>query len=442
MNSDKRINYVEFDKIFICKCKKCENPNTHYGMCKYHLKNLKNDINQKIDNINSDCVGCYIYYDDIIKKNIKYKKEIACKLDENIEMINYYIYEDIITDYNHYYNDYNNERHIISDVYYNSMIRKERMYEMMDNELLSSIKKIEEIDYEMNRNKNLYEHHPDKMIKEDRIKYLCEKNKIKIKLICDVFINNIHNIIDDYINYKGITRNIYNIKQLKNMCVEYKILTKKLCEIEKNMVMNVCMKKVCEGKIVEKFGEDERMREYLPKKMDDKQKRGDEMSKKIKNVKLAKITDGEYKILKFLTKYYKSHDECLYFSNEQRFDNNFYYNNLSYDFFIIVIDKEQICQAITIEIDGYQHFGHSHYNENNKEEEYCKRITYDLIKDYYCWINNIRILRIHYSEKENMEHIVEEYLDNIINCRERMQLIHKNHPDYKKNLYHLCDSFC
>lgn len=76
-------------------------------------------------------------------------------------------------------------------------------------------------------------------------------------------------------------------------------------------------------------------------------------------------------------------------------------------------------QNILIEYDGEQHF---YYNEMFTKENFIKTQKRDKIKNQYCLNNNIRLIRIPYTEKN---YISKEYLINLItNGGRDMELSH------------------
>ena len=70
--------------------------------------------------------------------------------------------------------------------------------------------------------------------------------------------------------------------------------------------------------------------------------------------------------------------------------------------FYIEFDNEQI----VIEYDGEQHF-----KPKFGEYEFDRTKINDAIKNEYCSKNNIRLLRIPYNKFNNIEEIIEEFLN-------------------------------
>jgi hypothetical protein len=98
------------------------------------------------------------------------------------------------------------------------------------------------------------------------------------------------------------------------------------------------------------------------------------------------------------------------FIKEKRFENCKDKLSLPFDFYI---PKLNYC----IEYDGKQHYEYIRYMKGREigEEESIKNFEkirkHDRIKDEYCRINNIGLLRIPYTEFNNIESILESYLD-------------------------------
>lgn len=74
-----------------------------------------------------------------------------------------------------------------------------------------------------------------------------------------------------------------------------------------------------------------------------------------------------------------------------------------------------------IEYDGIQHFRPVDFagrGEKWAENEFKKTKDRDAIKDEYCELNHIRLLRIHYKDFDNIEHIIKEYIYNSTKSQE------------------------
>ena len=104
---------------------------------------------------------------------------------------------------------------------------------------------------------------------------------------------------------------------------------------------------------------------------------------------------GELKINNFLLK-----NNILY-NREKTFDGCIFKNKMKYDFYLI---EYNIC----IEYDGVQHFkSRKHFGGEKMLLETQYR---DKIKNEYCKNNNIRLVRIPYSEYDNIENILNKEL--------------------------------
>ena len=109
----------------------------------------------------------------------------------------------------------------------------------------------------------------------------------------------------------------------------------------------------------------------------------------------CKISQGEYIIKKFLT------NNNIKFIKEKRFKDCKYKNPLPFDFYL---PKYNIC----IEYDGEQHF--KPMSIWGKEREFEKIKLNDKIKNNYCYVNKIKLIRIPYFEKDNIEKILNNEL--------------------------------
>ena len=112
--------------------------------------------------------------------------------------------------------------------------------------------------------------------------------------------------------------------------------------------------------------------------------------------KKCKCSKGEERIrnilsnmnLNFIEQY--EFDDCV---NEQG-------NNLIFDFYL---NKLNMC----IEYDGEQHFHNYRFEKSN--DRLMKIQQHDKLKNEYCIRNNIKLLRIHYSDFNNIEKILSTY---------------------------------
>lgn len=105
---------------------------------------------------------------------------------------------------------------------------------------------------------------------------------------------------------------------------------------------------------------------------------------------------GEQKIINFLV------SECIDFKREWFFNGCFSTKSnhlLYFDFFLPLYN-------LVIEYDGSQH-----YHKNKPESA----ITNDFIKTAYCVKNRINLLRIKYTDFENIETIICQRVDKITN---------------------------
>jgi very-short-patch-repair endonuclease len=84
--------------------------------------------------------------------------------------------------------------------------------------------------------------------------------------------------------------------------------------------------------------------------------------------------------------------------SEYKFEDCKYKRTLSFDFYL---EDYNIC----IEYDGEQHYSKNTFRYGEKFEEQQKR---DNIKNNYCKTNNIKLIRIPYTEFDNIENILKE----------------------------------
>lgn len=108
------------------------------------------------------------------------------------------------------------------------------------------------------------------------------------------------------------------------------------------------------------------------------------------------ISAGESRIMKILN------DFKIGFEYEKSFDGCRDKNPLRFDFYI---PKMNLC----IEYDGKQHFELCEYLMSEEEFENLKRR--DLIKNIYCKDNDIKLLRIKYTDFDNIENILKEKIN-------------------------------
>lgn len=105
---------------------------------------------------------------------------------------------------------------------------------------------------------------------------------------------------------------------------------------------------------------------------------------------------GEMEITKFLKKY------NIKFISQYKFEDCKYKYLLSFDFYL---PEYNIC----IEYDGIQHYefnSHFHKNINNFKEQQLR----DKIKDNYCFVKKIKLLRIPHWDFNNIKTILQQYL--------------------------------
>lgn len=110
------------------------------------------------------------------------------------------------------------------------------------------------------------------------------------------------------------------------------------------------------------------------------------------------VSSGESKIMKYLN------DLNIYFEVEKIFNECKDINPLRFDFYL---PEMNLC----IEYDGKQHFELCDFFMNEVEFENLKRR--DLIKNIYCKENSIDLLRIKYTDFDNIERIIKEKIINI-----------------------------
>lgn len=112
---------------------------------------------------------------------------------------------------------------------------------------------------------------------------------------------------------------------------------------------------------------------------------------------LCKLSKAEKEINKILT------ENKIDFVPQKTFDDLKDIDLLSFDFYIPSINT-------AIEYDGEQHFTPTDFDGSGDQEEvernFIKYKMHDLMKDDYCKKNNIRLIRIPYWEKQNLENVL------------------------------------
>lgn len=114
----------------------------------------------------------------------------------------------------------------------------------------------------------------------------------------------------------------------------------------------------------------------------------DVVSNKITSCGCAKMSSGERYVEKVLK------EESISYKSQFYFDDCKDINPLPFDFAVFCEDKIKL-----IEFDGLQHFESIEWFGGDKE--FVKRKYHDQIKNEYCKNNNVPLLRIKYSLKEN-----------------------------------------
>jgi len=104
---------------------------------------------------------------------------------------------------------------------------------------------------------------------------------------------------------------------------------------------------------------------------------------------------GEIKIICYL----KNND--IRFIQQKKFNNCIYKGKLKFDFYIPSLN-------MCVEYDGIQHFQFTpRFHET--EQDFKEQQFRDKIKTDYCTKNNIKLIRIPYTEFDNIETILENY---------------------------------
>lgn len=143
----------------------------------------------------------------------------------------------------------------------------------------------------------------------------------------------------------------------------------------------------------------------------------------VRSHKKVKILCSKHGIFEQLPYVHLNGSGCPYCQNskgEEKIQNYLKKNNIEYCpqhtfkkckyksplFFDFYLPKYNIC----VEYDGEQHFKKRH--KGDTDENLKIRQTRDQIKNIYCKNNNIKLLRIHYTELKNIDFILEEKLKN------------------------------
>lgn len=111
---------------------------------------------------------------------------------------------------------------------------------------------------------------------------------------------------------------------------------------------------------------------------------------------ICKISKGENKIYHFLL------DSNIKYITQHKFKDCRFKRHLKFDFYL---PEYNIC----IEYDGIQH--HQPVDVFGGDAEYHRVIKYDTIKTKYCQENNIRLIRINYTDFNKIEEILRRELN-------------------------------
>lgn len=109
----------------------------------------------------------------------------------------------------------------------------------------------------------------------------------------------------------------------------------------------------------------------------------------------CRMSHGEQKIERFL-----ENNQVLY-EKQKKFEDCKNLNRLPFDFYL---NEYEVC----IEYDGEQHFEPRFENTEKSILNFEKIKKNDLIKEDFCKKNEIKLLRIPYFEKKNIEKIIEK----------------------------------
>jgi len=114
---------------------------------------------------------------------------------------------------------------------------------------------------------------------------------------------------------------------------------------------------------------------------------------------ICKMSKGEEKIAKYLTKF------GIKYETQKEFGGLVYLRPLKFDFFLI---DRNLC----IEYDGEQHFEPINFcgNKEQAEENFKNQQIRDKMKNEYCKDNGINLLRIKYTDFDNIKKILKKEL--------------------------------
>jgi hypothetical protein len=146
----------------------------------------------------------------------------------------------------------------------------------------------------------------------------------------------------------------------------------------------------------------------------------------------------EKKVGRMIKRIYEEDMRVIYYEDEKMFNGCSWKKGLRFDYYMIVCDVNGCSNEIVIEMDGLQHFKMWVY-DGGDEEKYYERMLRDMYKEYYCYKNNIYMLRLHYKDK-NKEKMINDYVSDIILC-EKVVLIKKTHDDYNENMKKLKEKY-
>jgi len=100
-------------------------------------------------------------------------------------------------------------------------------------------------------------------------------------------------------------------------------------------------------------------------------------------------------------------------------------NNLPFDILLQPFDGHEML----IEIDGIQHF---HINEFfGGCDAFIKRREHDIIKSLYCYNNNVPLLRIHYTDFDKMEELIDIFINNYRHNKPKNTLMYSDPLKYE-----------
>lgn len=118
------------------------------------------------------------------------------------------------------------------------------------------------------------------------------------------------------------------------------------------------------------------------------------------NCPYCKISKGEQKIEQYLVK------NKILFEREKQFDDLKNIRNLRVDFYIELFN-------LIIEYDGEQHFKPMRRSHNKEKDlkKFENTQLHDQIKNDYCKKNKMNLLRIPYTVFNNIEKIIDKYID-------------------------------